>query len=152
MTIAHLLPAESDTTRLPKRSRPIQLTLRIRLARNLAGYSFPGWSCERQRLQVHQRCKEAIEQLPSFSKATHFTIEALDSMERQYLVERHLISRELAEGSAGSAVIVDDSQTIAVMINEEDHLRIQAMSSSDGFETLWKRICVVDDELEQHLD
>jgi len=153
MTIQSLIhkdPAVFANRKIPH--RPILLMSRIRLARNLEGYAFPGWSDSKQRLEVYEICKKAIEKAPHFNPSLHFSIEALDKMERQFLVERHLISRELCEGHSGSGVTINDGQNVAIMINEEDHLRIQVMSPEVGFDDLWKLSDAVDNELEKNVD
>jgi protein arginine kinase len=132
--------------------QPILLMSRVRLARNLDGYAFPGWSDPVQRGKVYELCRDAIGKAPQFNPSLHFSIDSLDDMERQFLVERHLISRELGEGLPGSGVTINDRQDIAIMINEEDHLRIQVLSPLEGFEQLWQRIDAVDSALEKSVD
>jgi len=153
MTIQKLI--NHEPTVLANRSivhRPVLLMSRIRLARNLEGFAFPGWSNSNQRLKVYEICKDAIDQGSQFESNIHFSIEALDTMERQFLVERHLISRELCEAASGSGVTINDRQDIAIMINEEDHLRIQVMSPEPGFSELWKLSDAIDNELEKYVD
>ncbi|MCY2931058.1 MAG: ATP--guanido phosphotransferase [Planctomycetota bacterium] len=73
-------------------------------------------------------------------------------MDRQLLVERHLISRHLAEGTAPRGVVVSADETLAVMINEEDHLRIQVLRSGLQLLEAMQEIHRIDDCLETHLD
>jgi len=152
MTIAELVKNESLNSSPHKASHPILLMCRIRLARNISGYAFPGWSSSEKKLEIYLSCRDAIQQLPQFSPGIHFSVEALDTMERQFLVERHLISKELSEGELGAGVTIDDSQHKSIMINEEDHLRIQVMSPDLQFEEIWKRSNEIDDELEKRLN
>lgn len=77
----------------------------------------------------------------------HFT-----PLEKQVLVEQHLISREHAAKNAGSGLIVNKPRTISVMINEEDHLRIQTIKSGLQLKALWKMVDKIDTELESSLD
>ena len=153
MTIEKLLsrePAVFANRSIPH--RPILLMSRIRLARNLEQFPFPGWSDSKRRLEVYEICKSAIERAPQFNPSIHFSIESLDRMERQFLVERHLISRELCEGVPGSGVTINDDQNVSIMINEEDHLRIQVMSPEHDFDQLWKLSDAIDNELEKGVD
>ena len=152
MTIEDLIRQESGPKTVERKHQPILLMSRIRLARNLEGYAFPGWADDDQRMTVYNRCREVIESLPQFNPSIHFSIEALDSMERQLLVERHLISKELSEGHSGSGVTINDSQLVSIMINEEDHLRIQVMNPDLAFDNLWSLSDAIDNELEKHLD
>ena len=76
----------------------------------------------------------------------------LTALEKQVLVERHLISREHAAKGVGSAVIMNRKQTLSIMINEEDHLRMQSIRSGLQLKQTFKLIDKVDSELEQKLD
>lgn len=152
MTIEQLIKQDSRSSSAKRVNQPILLKSRIRLARNLEGYWFPGWSKPDQRMKVYDRCREAIESIPQFNPCIHFSIEALDTMERQFLVERHLISKELSEGNSGAGVTINDSQLVSIMINEEDHLRIQVMASDLAFDELWEQSDAIDNELEKHID
>lgn len=152
MTIEKLIREKGGLEYLPGDSRPIHLMSRIRLARNLEGYSFPGWADAAQRIQVYELCRDAIAGIPQFNPSVHMSIEALDSMERQFLVERHLISKELCDGVTGSGVTIDDAQNSSIMINEEDHLRIQVITQEQDFHRLWKLSDEIDNELEKKLD
>lgn len=79
-------------------------------------------------------------------------MEELDDAERQILIERHLISKELAEGQAGAAVAISKDQSFSIMINEEDHLRIQILKPGFNFKKLWKALNLLDSTLEEDLD
>jgi protein arginine kinase len=152
MTINQLIECEAEAPVSTLESRPILLTTRIRLARNLEGHAFPGWASEADRESVRERCRDALSHLVAFEGAAHLDIENLDPTERHFLVERHLISKELAEAAKGSAVAIDRTRTLSVMINEEDHLRIQAITPGLDFDALWKTSCAIDAALETRLD
>ena len=107
--------------------RQIVVTSRVRLARNLKGRPFPGWAKKAERVEVLKLAREAVSALPEMEDAFAENLEALSPLERQVLVERHLISREHAAKGAGSAVVMTASQALSIMINEEDHLRMQAI-------------------------
>lgn len=151
MNIQQLISSEGKTSR-QKASHPILLMSRIRLARNIEGFSFPGWSDSEKKLQIYELCRGAIEQVEEFSPCIHFSIESLDKNERQYLVERHLISKELCEGEIGAGVTIDDTRSMSIMINEEDHLRIQVMSPGLSFDSIWNRSDAIDNALEKQLN
>jgi protein arginine kinase len=84
--------------------------------------------------------------------SSFFDLETLSDLEKQVLVERHLISVELSESAPGCGVFIDKAQTCSVMINEEDHLRIQFLKSGFNLKSVWKRINAFDDALEAKLD
>ena len=76
----------------------------------------------------------------------------LTALDKQILVERHLISREHAAKNAGSGLVLNKEETLCVMINEEDHLRMQALRPGLQLRQAWRRIDEVDSALEKKLD
>ncbi|MDG0995403.1 MAG: protein arginine kinase [Akkermansiaceae bacterium] len=129
----------------------IVLTSRIRLARNIVGAPFPGWARKQERIDLLTSLREKIESLPNMKEAFSQELSALTSVQKQVLVERHLISREQAARGEGSATVVNRSQTLSVMINEEDHLRLQSIRSGLHLREAYDLIANVDMELEQKL-
>jgi protein arginine kinase len=111
----------------------VVMTSRIRLARNLRGWSFPGWSAERQRVDLMNEVRPIVSGLPEMKDAFNEEYTGLAKVKKQVLVERHLISREHAARSTGCAVIIDRKQTLAIMVNEEDHLRMQGICAALKF-------------------
>ena len=87
--------------------RQIVVTSRVRLARNLKGKPFPGWAKKAERIEVLKTAKAAVMQLPAMDDAFSENLEALSPLEKQVLVERHLISREHAAKGVGSAVVMN---------------------------------------------
>jgi protein arginine kinase len=75
----------------------------------------------------------------------------MESVDRQFLVERQLISRELAESSGARAVAIDAREQYSLMVNEEDHLRIQVMKSGLDLVNAWEQINEIDDLIESHV-
>lgn len=136
----------------PKRhGDAILLSARIRLARNLSNYYFSAKIEEDQKLELLAECTEAIQALEPFGKSMQFSMDEATELEKKILVERHLISKELSEEEAGSGVIVNRDEKFAIMVNEEDHLRIQYMFDGLGFKKAWKKISDVDDLIEKKL-
>lgn len=93
-----------------------------------------------------------MQQIEYFKKSTLFKIQEIDSVDKQFLVERHLMSHEHATSPEGKALLVSEEEVLSVMINEEDHLRIQVMRSGFNLEETWNIINMLDDELSQKLD
>src|SRR5438045_2090303 len=79
-------------------------------------------------------------------------MENLSPLDKNILVERHLISREHAAKSAGSGLVLNREESLCVMINEEDHLRMQALRPGLQLKQAWGAIDQVDSELEKRLD
>ena len=133
-------------------NRQIVVTSRVRLARNLRNKPFPGWAKKAERLEVMTLVKHAVEQLPEMVESYAENLEALSPLEKQVLVERHLISREHAAKGVGSAVVMNAPQSLSVMINEEDHLRMQCIRCGLQLDEVFAMIDRVDTELESSLD
>jgi len=116
----------------------IVLSSRIRLARNLAGFAFPIRAREGERLRVMHQVRATASRLRGLEGAAFVRVDECSPLERQVLHERHLVSRELVgldrgtEGPTGAGVLVTGD--VGVMVNEEDHLRVQVFRS--GFDVL----------------
>ena len=117
---------------------------RIRLARNLAQHPFPGWAKEAQKRDVRDKCLQAVAALPQMKRGLAIPVENLDDLQKQILVERHLISRELCAAKSGSGIVISKDQSCVVMINEEDHLRIQVLRAGFQFKKVWNTINTLD--------
>ena len=143
---------QAELIRHTKKAIPVVLSTRIRLARNLIESPFPERATSAQRKAVLAKCEENISVLQRMKKGVFLDVEELSNLERQVLLERHLISRELCEGGSGTGVFVNKAQNCSVMINEEDHLRIQFLKSGFNLKSVWKQINAFDIELERLLD
>ena len=130
----------------------IVISSRIRLARNLAGFPFLTKSDSGQRNQIYRLLYDRVMHTNLGCKILFVDIEDAPELDRQVLVERHLISRQHAEGEGSRGVAVSDKETLALMINEEDHLRIQVLGSGFRLEQLWEQIDKLDDILQEQLD
>ncbi|HHK40888.1 MAG TPA: protein arginine kinase, partial [Planctomycetaceae bacterium] len=129
----------------------IVISTRIRLARNLAGHRFVRKCSPAERERIEAEVREVIQDSPRLKAMAYFDVSQLAPLDRQLLVERQLISRELSEGEGARAVAIDPEERSTVMVNEEDHLRIQGMHSGFDLESAWNHINELDDTLEAHL-
>ncbi len=137
-----------------KRSGPqdkIVLSSRVRLARNLAGTSFPGWAKKADRVRTCQTIRAAVQDLPEMQGAFAESMDALTGLDKQILVERHLVSREHAAKGTGSGMVLSKDESLCVMINEEDHLRMQSLKPGLQLHQAWQAIDMLDSRLEQRL-
>ncbi len=125
----------------------IVMSSRIRLARNLQKLPFATRASEASQTEVLRVVKEGLAKVPSFRSPMVFEMGQLDEVDRQFLVERHLISREHASQPDHRAVAIGQGEVISVMINEEDHLRIQVMQSGLNLRDGWTLVDALDDEL-----
>ncbi|MCX7713247.1 MAG: protein arginine kinase [Chthoniobacterales bacterium] len=130
----------------------IVVSSRIRFARNIKCKPFPGWGKRNERLEVLHIVWPVVENLPQMHDALSVGMDSLGMLEKQLLVERHLISREHAAKSIGSAVVITPEQTLSIMINEEDHLRIQALLGGFQLQQVFSIINQADEYLEDKLD
>ena len=152
MTIASLIDTPSELTDASNSKTAIVLMTRIRLARNLASVPFPGWARPAQREEAYDVCRTALAGAASMKRSLCIGVSELSELEKQILVERHLISRELSGAKSGAGVVISQNQAISVMINEEDHLRIQVLRSGFQLKKAWNTINDLDTALEEQLD
>ncbi len=129
----------------------IVISSRIRLARNLADYPFIRKCNENDRAAIEQGLHQVVERVESWHAMSYLDVNGLNRLDRQFLVERQLISRELAESSGARSVAIDPDEQFSVMVNEEDHLRIQVMHSGLDLDAVWTRINQIDDSIEDHV-
>lgn len=152
MTVASLIATPSELIDSSSSKCAVVLMTRIRLARNLAGRSFPGWAERQEKADVLAACRDALIATPALKRSLNVTIDELGPLERQILVERHLISRELSGSKGGGGVVINKEQTLSIMINEEDHLRLQVLRAGFQLKKAWAAINELDTALEGSLD
>jgi protein arginine kinase len=129
----------------------IVISSRIRLARNLEKIPFPQWANKKQSKEVLNTIEEVVSKIENLKQSTIFKLADLDNIDRQFLIERHLMSYEHAQRSNSRAVIIDAEEIIAIMVNEEDHLRIQVMQSGLNLFESYNIINITDDCLSKEL-
>jgi protein arginine kinase len=125
----------------------IVISSRIRLARNFVGIPFPHWANKEQEAIIIDKARAAISQSTLLKDSSFFMLGDLDSIDKQFLVERHLMSHEHAMRSNGKAICLTDNEVISIMVNEEDHFRIQVMKSGFDLDDAWQIINKLDDDL-----
>lgn len=126
----------------------IVISSRIRLARNLADFPFVRRASPEDRQAIERTVRARMEKIESWENVRYVNVAALSEVDRQLLVERQLISRELADAEGARAVAVDPEEQFSVMINEEDHLRLQVMHSGLNLTQAWEQMDQLDDLLE----
>ena len=151
MTLEELVQQTGEWLRGSGPRADIVMSSRIRLARNLQGISFPQWAAKPQRTQVRTRVTEAVQACKILKGSLILEMKGLSELDRLLLVERHLISREHAMGRNEKGIVVSDREIVALMINEEDHLRLQVLQSGFNLQEGWSVLTQVSDELEQRL-
>src|SRR5437899_9524879 len=152
MDLHQFLAAPSEVTRRKGPHDRIVMSSRVRLARNLKEAAFPGWAKKTERIRVLELIRPSIEGLPEMKEAFSETMDSLSTLDKQILVERHLISREHAAKSTGSGLVLNREETLCFMINEEDHLRMQALRPGLQLRQAWTAIDQADSALEHKLE
>ena len=130
----------------------VVISSRIRLARNLVQFPFLSRATDEQKQKVLDIMRARLAEIPLTSTLTVIDLSRADAVDRSLLVERHLISRELADGDWPRGVAFSDTETMSVMVNEEDHLRTQVLHSGLELSDTWHQIDQLDDALEEKLD
>src|SRR3989454_3184755 len=152
MGIHDFLVPPADTARRRGQFDRFVMSGGVRLARNLKGAAFRGWAKKPERIRVLEMIRPAVQALPEMKDSYSETMDSLSTLDKQILVERHLISREHAAKSAGSGLVLNRDETLCFMINEEDHLRMQALRPGLQLRQAWNAIDQADSTLEKKLD
>jgi len=130
----------------------IVFSSRIRLARNLRGFIFPPWADNSMLKHVSETVLNAVENCNYLKNSYLIDIDKLSSVERRFLLERHLISVEFSNGGSNRFLVIQKGDLVSLMINEEDHLRLQTIFSGLQLQEAWRVTDKLDDELEKYLD
>jgi len=119
----------------------VVLSSRVRLARDLEGYSFPHRMEDPMRTIVRDKVIDAVQLINGKTNERFVTLnmDLLPEADRQALVEKHLISDDLAKGGAGRSVCISKDESVSIMINEEDHIRIQVMDAGFSLRKAYKK-------------
>jgi protein arginine kinase len=125
------------------------ISSRIRLARNLEDYCFPGWAGEVENQAVWKQISTIFEEMDA--DFIRWGMEEMSLLDREILFERHLISQELAAQEDSCGVFVSPDECLAIMVNEEDHIRIQSLQPGLNLERAWRAADRMDDRLETRL-
>lgn len=130
----------------------IVLSTRVRIARNLQGYPFSVRAKEADRASVLSVVAEVLGRIPTLASSVVLEIESLEQRRRQILLERHLVSRELVGVESGeppgsAALVASTDQPLGLMINEEDHLRLQSLMSGFSPRETWRLVDALDEDM-----
>ncbi len=130
----------------------IVISTRVRLARNLAGHTFPRAAGGEELYEVIREVYNAIAPSQQLGVALFLDMLRLAKLERKFLVERRLISPPFAETENPAMLVVGANEYLSVMVNEEDHMRVQSIQSGLNVEAAWQQIVQLDDELGESLN
>jgi len=152
MNLDNLTHTSGEWLRATGPESDIVISSRIRLARNLAAFPFTNRATFYQKGEIETLLRDRIAKIDLEPKLDYLSLVNLSALDRQFLVERQLISRELAAAEGPRGVALTGPERISLMFNEEDHIRLQALRSGFALEEAWQDIDHVDDLLEQKLN
>lgn len=130
----------------------IVVSSRVRLARNIATIPFAQQANEEQLNQVLDQVVSAQRESNCLKTAAFLNAEEISDLDKRFLVERHLISPEFAEKSGTKGIFIGDREILSIMVNEEDHLRLQAIQPGFQPKSAWWIVDRIDDELAKNLE
>ena len=125
----------------------IVISSRVRLARNLKGEIFTSRASKKKKSEIISLLRPVIENTDSLRNSLWLDIDKLSHLDLQFLIERHLISHELAGGKGARAVVINETEIVSLMINEEDHIRLQTIQSGLAPLEAWRIVDKIEGEL-----
>ena len=152
MNLADLTRTSGEWLRGTGPESDIVISSRIRLARNLADFPFSTRASSQEKAEIAATLRAGIKETTRTRKLDYVNIDDLNALDRQFLMERQLISREHASGEGNRGVAFPPEENISLMINEEDHLRMQIMRSGMALMEAWEEASTIDDTLEEKLN
>ena len=147
MKIDDLLYKKSEWLKGTGPKSNIVMSSRIRLARNIDGFPFYNWAKKSDKEKILNTSKSAVSKSKFLKKSTFLNMKDMAELDRQFLVERHLMSPEHVIDPEYKALVIDDREIASIMINEEDHLRIQILQSGFNIIEAWRMADEIDTEL-----
>ena len=149
--VDHLLKQTCEWLRGTGPNSDIVMSSRVRLARNLEGHPFSHWANKKQEKETLEKLETSVNSSEMLKGALYVRMAEIDDVDKQFLLERHLVSREHIVHPEHKAVVIGDKEILNVMINEEDHLRIQVMQSGFNLAECWRIASRLDDSLHKRM-
>ncbi len=147
MKIDDFLRQDSEWLRGTGPHADIVMSSRTRLARNINKFSFTHWADKKQLDEILSIVKEAADSTNFLKNSLFIRLKDISELDRLFLVERHLMSPEHAQNVEYKALIVDPKEIVSIMVNEEDHLRMQVLQSGFNLREAWRIVDEIDTEL-----
>lgn len=134
-------------------NQDVVISSRIRLARNLNDYPFSSKLSNEQASSLVEEVNKAIPSLEeSLSKKIHgYSLSSLNAVDKEAMIERHVVSPELIKKKQSAGLLISEDEKISLMINEEDHLRIQSITSGMNIDEAKETANTIDDVLSENL-
>ncbi len=147
----HMLNSQSRWL-MPGPDLDIVISSRVRLARNLRHAVFPHYAGRDMMIDVRRQVFDAALNMDVFKNNWAIALEDVSDLDKQFLIERHLISYEHTNDGDGRGVIISSDEGVSIMVNEEDHIRLQVMLGGFDMENAWLEANALDDAFSQSLD
>ena len=128
------------------------LSSRVRLARNIKKYPFQKKLCAKDAAAMVLEAKLAVSRMGTSMMFHQLDIQGLSETEQKVFLEKHLVSPEFLRGDLPKGLLVSDDQNISVMLNEEDHVRIQSVMPGDGLTAAFETANQIDDLIEETVE
>lgn len=132
----------------------VVISSRVRLARNIREYPFPHKATPEIQKEIVEKTREALfsgnQKMSGMFRFINFT--SLDVIDKAVLVEKHIVSKELVESDRNCGVLLSEDERISIMINEEDHLRIQCLAPGMQLSNAWDICNSIDDLLSEKIN
>jgi len=151
MTINDFLKQDAEWLKGTGPSANIVMSSRTRLARNIDKIPFSNWANKKQLDDVLSIVKEAVANCNFLKNAMFIKLKDLSEVDRLFLVERHMMSPEHAKDVEYKALVVDPKEMVSIMVNEEDHLRIQVIQSGLNLKECWRMLDEIDTDLSKKI-
>ena len=151
MKLDDLIHRKSEWLRGEGPRSNIAISTRVRVARNVAGHVYFDRADDTQREKTLNIVSSAIKKSKFFKNALFLGMKDVSDLDRAFLVERHLMSREHMTDAAHKGLVVEEKEIVGVMLNEEDHLGLQVLQSGFNIMEAWRIVDEIDTELGKYL-
>ncbi len=129
----------------------VVVSTRVRLARCLAGHQFPATASLKHRTAAFDEIVSVMTKLPRYERCELFNFMQCERLHQEFLVENRVASPDLLHAEGDRGVLVDDVSRLSIIINEEDHLRLQCLDCGYRPGDTWRVLSEVDNEIGGHL-
>lgn len=151
MKLDDLLRTENEWLKGKGPEANIAISTRVRLARNIKGHLYFGRAGDEKREKTLNAATAAIKKTKILKDALIVKMKDISDLDKWFLVERHLMSREHLEDADHKALVIEEKEIVSAMLNEEDHLRLQVMQSGFSIMKAWRIVDEIDEELSKYL-
>lgn len=131
----------------------VVVSSRVRIARNIKNIPFPSVMNNERSLEVIEKVRSTVESNSLKQYGFKFiNINQLNEIDKYYLLEKHLLSTTMLEKGINRGLLVTDDENVAIMINEEDHIRMQALYSGEQIDNCFEVITKIDNLFEDNIE